>query len=422
MIEFLATGIAVLLAVPGFVLLAEVVMAGVPGVPDGSGHAGEAGRSLAQAPGADGADRAGNRDAGRDVPAPRFAVLIPAHNEAGGIAATLGEVIAQLGPRDRAVVVADNCSDKTADIARAAGAIVLERSDSERRGKGYALDHGVRHLEAADPPDVLIIVDADCLLSRHTLDRLARHCQAIGRPVQGRYLMRYPQSARTVGARIAEFAFVVKNWVRPLGLARMDLPCPLLGAGMAFPWAVIRDAQLASGNIVEDMRLGSDLAAAGQGARFLEAASVYSTFPMAAEGQQSQRRRWEHGHLQTLIGEVPRLLARGIRERRFETFAYGLDLAVPPLALLLMVQTLAFGLAALAALLGAGSAPLVVCTAGMAALAVAVLLAWRRFARDVLPLADLLAAPLYMLRKLPVYFRFISARQTAWVRSRRDHE
>lgn len=400
---------AALLAVPSLVLLVEVLMAGRPGNR------------------ADDREPAGTHTAtpAPDEPVhahrPRLAVLIPAHNEAGGIAATLADVCAQTGAADRVIVVADNCTDETAAIARAAGAVVLERRDRERRGKGYALDFGVRFLEA-DPPDVLVIVDADCVLARHTLPRLAQHCRATGRPVQARYLMRYPQSARTVGARMAEFAFVLKNWVRPLGLAQLNLACPLLGAGMAFPWAVIRDASLASGNIVEDMRLGSDLASAGQGARFLESASVYSTFPVAADGQQSQRRRWEHGHLQTLIGEVPKLVARGLRERRFEAIAYALDLAVPPLALLVMLQSVVFMLAAVVWLLGISVLPLVLAALGLAALGLAVLLGWHRFARDVLPPAQLLQAPLYVLGKLPIYFKFLSARQTAWVRSRRDHE
>ena len=71
-----------------------------------------------------------------------LAVLVPAHDEEEGIAATLAAVLAQLGPHDRLLVVADNCSDATAAVARAAGAEVVERS-SDLRGKGYALAHGI---------------------------------------------------------------------------------------------------------------------------------------------------------------------------------------------------------------------------------------------------------------------------------------
>src|SRR5205085_6347229 len=83
---------------------------------------------------------------------PRVAVLMPAHNEAAGIAASLATVTPQLVAGDRLLVVADNCVDDTAAVAAAAGAEVVQRRDTTRRGKGYALGFGLRHL-APDPPE-----------------------------------------------------------------------------------------------------------------------------------------------------------------------------------------------------------------------------------------------------------------------------
>src|SRR5580698_3636168 len=74
----------------------------------------------------------------------RLAVVMPAHDEESIIAAALRAVMPQLSSTDRVIVVADNCSDQTASIAAAEGAEVIVRSDSIRRGKGYALDFGVR--------------------------------------------------------------------------------------------------------------------------------------------------------------------------------------------------------------------------------------------------------------------------------------
>jgi cellulose synthase/poly-beta-1,6-N-acetylglucosamine synthase-like glycosyltransferase len=79
------------------------------------------------------------------VAAPRrpgadVAVLIPAHNESAGIEATLRCLQAQLRAGDRVLVVADNCDDDTAAVARDAGAEVIERIDAIHRGKGFALD------------------------------------------------------------------------------------------------------------------------------------------------------------------------------------------------------------------------------------------------------------------------------------------
>src|SRR5262249_28274109 len=146
----------------------------------------------------------------------------------------------QLAPGDRVLVVADNCADDTAAVAAAAGAEVVQRRDPMCRGKGYALDFGVRHL-AQDPPDVVIVVDADCAVAPGALARLASECSAGGRPVQALYLMHAPPGAG-LRTRIAAFAWIVKNKVRPLGGQRAGWPCLLMGTGMAFGWMQLAGA------------------------------------------------------------------------------------------------------------------------------------------------------------------------------------
>ena len=136
------------------------------------------------------------------------AVLMQAHDEAAGIAATIAPVLAQLSGADRLLVVADNCSDGTARIARAAGAKVVERHDELHRGKGYALDCGVKHL-AKSPPEAVVIVDADCIPAAGAIDRVARLSVMTGRPVQALYLMHSPPGA-PLKTRITEFAWVFK--------------------------------------------------------------------------------------------------------------------------------------------------------------------------------------------------------------------
>lgn len=391
-----ATLIALVVALPAFVVLIEVILARASPTPSTAATK----RSH------------------------RFAVLLPAHNEAAGIAATIRGIVSQLDLNTRAdqiVVIADNCNDQTAEVARAAGATVIERTNPALIGKGYALDYGVRFLEA-DPPEVVIVVDADCQLSSGALASLVSACVTTGRPIQARYLMRFPDDVGGPGARIAELALLVKNWVRPQGLERLELPCPLLGSGMAFPWSIISKVELASGNIVEDMRLGSDLVAAGLGPRFLSEAQVFSTFPIALEGQESQRKRWEHGHLQTLLTQVPKLMIKGVLRADIAIIAYALDLAVPPLALLAMGLIAALMVSVSAWAFGMTILPVAVLLIAIAALTLAVLLAWDRFARDLVPLAVLRSVPAYALGKIPVYLKFILARQTTWVRSKRDSE
>jgi Glycosyltransferase like family 2 len=232
------------------------------------------------------------------------AVLIPAHNEAAGIAATLRCLQSQLRSGDRVLVVADNCSDDTAALARQAGAEVIERSDAVARGKGFALDFGVRHLSAR-PPAMVLIVDADCLLDAGALETLSGLCGSSGRPVQALYEMNAPAGAG-LRARVSAFAWRVRNRVRPLGWWVVGAPCQLMGTGMMFPWALLRDAPLASGHIAEDVQLGADLALRGKPPLFAPQARVTSTFPEGDAAAASQRRRWEHGNLALMFAHGPR--------------------------------------------------------------------------------------------------------------------
>jgi glycosyltransferase involved in cell wall biosynthesis len=191
--------------------------------------------------------------------------LVPAHNEEASLGRTLPGLLAQLGGADRLVVIADNCEDRTAEVARRCGAAVVERRDPVRCGKGFALHFGVRILNA-DPPEVVVFVDADCKAEAGAIDHLVREAGAGQCPAQAAYVMSPPPHP-ALGDRVSRFAFLYKNVVRPSGLASFGLPCLLTGTGMAMPWAVVRDAPLASGNIVEDMQLGLDLAVAGHSSR-----------------------------------------------------------------------------------------------------------------------------------------------------------
>jgi cellulose synthase/poly-beta-1,6-N-acetylglucosamine synthase-like glycosyltransferase len=356
-----------------------------------------------------------------DGPRPWAAVLIPAHNEAAGIAATVQAVRAQLQPGDRVLVVADNCSDTTAAVARAAGAEVSERFDTEQRGKGYALDHGVRQL-AADPPQVLLILDADCRLHDGALDTLVRAVGRHGRPAQALYLMDTPPADAGLRMRFGTFAWRVKNRLRPAGYARWGGPCHLMGTGMAFPWPVIEAAPLATGHLAEDMELGIQLALRGQAARFEPGALVTSRFPDTEGSARQQRTRWEHGHLSVLLQHGPRLLAQGLGAGRPEAVALALDLMIPPLALLaLAIGALVVVGAGVWALLGS-AVPFGLAVLAGAALVAAVAIAWSAVGRDCLRPGELLRAPLYLLWKLPLYAAFVFRRQRGWVRAKRDGE
>ena len=346
-----------------------------------------------------------------------LAVLVPAHNEEAVIGATLDSLKAAMTDHARIVVIADNCTDRTADIVREHGADVLEREDAVNRGKGFALAAGLASI-GSDPPQIVVIVDADCEVSANTLTDLARAAQNTGRPVQGVYLLRAPDT-HDPKAVISAFAFMIKNQARPRGMDLLSLPIPLTGSGMAFPYSLIKQANLATCNIVEYLALGLELVEQGHDPVLCDAARITGSLPDAGDAAVTQRTRWEHGYLSTLLSTTPRLFVKGVFKMKPSLIAAAVDLVIPPLSLLV--------LGALAALVAAsvigwwitafGPAALI---AGSLALAGLILICcWVVYARKWLPLGAALAIPGYILWKLPIYMKFLSGRAKRWVRTDR---
>jgi cellulose synthase/poly-beta-1,6-N-acetylglucosamine synthase-like glycosyltransferase len=352
-------------------------------------------------------------------PSPRTIVLVPAHNEQAVIEATLASLRGELDEHTSLLVVADNCEDDTPERAERAGARVVRRVDPTRRGKGYAIEFGLNELAKA-PPDIVVIVDADCRVEPGSIGMLARRAHTTGRPVQAEYLILPPRlDPRTA---INALAFLIKNRVRPLGLSRLGLPCQLTGSGMAFPWAVIRKAPPMGAYLVEDMLMGLELARLGSAPLFCPDARIRSELPMREQAQQGQRRRWEHGHLATLIDQGPKLILEGLRRGNMDLLALGLDVLVPPLTLFLIGLCAMLGLNVLLSLgFGMGSGPLLLSAAAVIAVGASVMIAWLTQGRELVPLRYALMVPGYVLWKLPVYIAFAARRkQATWEQTERS--
>jgi cellulose synthase/poly-beta-1,6-N-acetylglucosamine synthase-like glycosyltransferase len=192
---------------------------------------------------------------------------------------------------------------------------------------------------------------------------------------------------------------------------------------MAFTWLRISTAKLASGEIVEDLKLGLDLARAGAPPLFCADALVTSDFPNSSDGIQGQRTRWEHGHLRLLVTEVPRLLASSVsRQGNVNLLALALDLSVPPLALLSLLVTAVWCAGAILYVYTKAALPLRIASADIVLLVLAVFMSWHRYGRQAITLGKLALAAFYALWKIPLYTRFLFARQVSWVRSKRNDE
>ncbi len=349
-----------------------------------------------------------------DKSRPSVAILMPAHNESLVIAQSIETIRPHLNPQDKFVVIADNCTDDTASIASTLGATVLERFNQKERGKGYALDFGLQYLKK-DPPDVVIVVDADCMIQQSAIDLLANACVQHKRPMQALYLME-SQPSPSLKERVAAFAWVVKNKVRPLGFKVLKLPCQLMGTGMAFLWTDINKVNLASGHIVEDMKLGADLARMNKAPLFLHEAVVTSIFPPSDVAANTQRARWEHGHLSVILSESPKLLYEAVKNKNLQMFGLACDLLVPPLAMLTLLCLVLF----IFSIFLTNKLTIILSISLLGGLLIAVFIAWVKFGRHIISFKQLCYAPIYALVKIPLYIKFFLNRQVEWVRSKRD--
>jgi len=338
-------------------------------------------------------------------------VIVPAHDEEAGIAATVAGIRAS-APDARLIVIADNCGDATAPAARAAGAEVITRHDPDRHGKGFALAFARDRL-AADPPDVVVIIDADCSVESDGIARLAATAQTSGGPVQSAYLMRpRPDLGTMVG--LSGFAFLVRNLVRQRGLARLGAPALLTGSGMAFRWDIFAAAPLATAELTEDLAIGIALSRSGLPPVFLSDVTTWSD-PARRSATRIQRTRWEQGFLRTTIAQAPSLLASG----RCSLTWLGLHLLVPPLAVLVLIDGAALALLGLLANSGATTLPFCLLLGLLPPLLLLLGLTWLRFGRAQISAVQLLLIPFYIAWKLPIYVGALFRPERLWIRTDR---
>ena len=269
------------------------------------------------------------------APPGTFIVLVPAHDEEQTLPTLLHSIDRAEG-RDavRVVVVADNCSDATAQVARRHGAAVLERKQPDRPGKGPALAWALGELGALDAP--VVMVDADCEVSPNLFAALAAHARAGARVAQVEYVVANAEESSAAALRAAAFSLV--NGVRPAGRGALGLSAGLLGTGMMFTPDVLRRVPWSDFGLAEDAEYGLRLAAAGERVVFVGEARVSSPMPLTADAARSQEMRWEAGKVAAARTWTPRLLATATRRRDARLAATALEVLVPPQAILALAH------------------------------------------------------------------------------------
>ena len=328
-------------------------------------------------------------------------IIVPAHDEEVILAATLERLKEAAQAKARVLLVADNCTDQTAQIGQALGVEVIERFDRERRGKGYALDFARRYLQD-QPPAIVLVVDADCSIDAPSIELLIDSCASLQRPCQATNLQRASPTA-SPAVQLSTFAFFIKNVVRERAVTRLAGRAHLLGTGMAFPWHIFAGAELATNNIVEDLKLGRELAEIGYPPIFIEEAAVWSSAETDSNTI-AQRQRWEGGYLQTAMHAGPRMLAKALINADIRHVWAAIDLMIPPFALLILLDVIALLVVAVFGWLGSAHLwPLFTLTGALALALFALGLAWANGGSKFVSLKSLGRAPLYVVWKLPMY-------------------
>lgn len=276
------------------------------------------------------------RDVTRPVHSSRFAVCVPAHNEEGTLETTLRNLLTLDYPKSSfdVFVIADNCTDRTAEVGRNLGAEVLERTDPVRRGKGYALRWCFDQLLRRNPGyDAVVVVDADSTLSRNFLTLMDNYLAGGARVIQSSDMVDpHPDSWSVEVTRIG---FTLYNFVRPLGRTVLGCSAGLRGNGMCFSTSVLSSIPWDAYSINEDLEYGLQLLLKGVAVAFAPEARVLATMPRDPRNAQSQRARWERGRYEIVRKYSWSLLSASIRRGSFRLFDAFVDLVTPPIVNLL---------------------------------------------------------------------------------------
>jgi len=261
----------------------------------------------------------------------RFAVVVPAHDEEESIVRTVSSLLEMDYPRPLfdVVVVADNCTDLTASVARSLGAIVYERSEPDLRGKGYALRWVFDRLTVgASAYDAVVVIDADTIASRNFLTVMNHYLENGSQVVQCSD-MAEPQPESWI-SEVIRFGFTLYNFARPMGKKVLRCSAGLKGNGMCFSRQLLQRHQWSSFSLNEDLEYGLHLLLDGIVVAFAPEAQVQAMMPAATKDAESQRSRWERGRFPVMRGYTPRLLAAAFRQRSLAPADALLELYVPP--------------------------------------------------------------------------------------------
>lgn len=355
---------------------------------------------------------------GKDM-LPSIAVLIPAHNEEKQILAVISSILdTDYQGKYQTFVIADNCHDRTAAIARESGATVFERTDPVNPGKGQAINWA---LTTQSPLlaefSIIAFVDADTEVDPNFLPAIA---DSLGRDdidvVQGFHSVSNAEDNWRTSFTYLGFAGI--NHIRPSGQYVLGGSAGIKGNGMAFKTPTLLEMGWPARSIVEDLEISLMLLLSGKSVAYNGNAIVRSEMPQTAEQAETQRERWEGGRYQIIREYTPQLLAAYRNSGRWKYLDAWLDLALPPFTLMVLVVLLS---TACGWLLSTDLA----LTSGMLGIAAIAFYCASALIQTNAPAKvwkNLMAAPLFLLWKIPLSLKLLGNKQKQWNRTTRNRE
>jgi cellulose synthase/poly-beta-1,6-N-acetylglucosamine synthase-like glycosyltransferase len=349
----------------------------------------------------------------------RFDVFVPAHNEEAGIARTVANLRRLDWPADcvRVIVIADNCSDATSRIATAAGARVYERTNLEKRGKGYALAYAFERSASEAWSDAVVVIDADAEASANLLEAFAVRIENGAYAVQAHYGVLNPLASwRTRLITIAKAAFHI---VRSRARERAGVSCGIRGNGWCVTHSLLERVPYRAFSLTEDVEYGIELGLAGYRVQYADEAHSNADMVSGEQIARKQRQRWEHGRFQLIRAKTLPLLEAACRQRSAVCFDLALDLLVLPLSYVTLNVLALLVLATLATWWQPPLRPwLWLGGACAASLVLYVLRGWQLSGTGARGLFDLARAPGFIVWKILLMLR----RRTSdeWVRTDRE--
>jgi cellulose synthase/poly-beta-1,6-N-acetylglucosamine synthase-like glycosyltransferase len=273
------------------------------------------------------------------APQKSFAVLVAAHNEEEVVGALM-ENLKQLNyPQELydVFVICDNCTDHTAAIVREHGMNACVRTNTNLRGKGYAIEWMLKELWALPRQyDAVVMFDADNLAHTEFLTEMNNDLCSGGRVIQGYIDTKNPEDSWITAAYGVSYWYINRLW--QLSRHNLKMANFLGGTGMCFETNLLKEMGWGATSLVEDLEFTMRSASKGVYPRFNYDAKVFDEKPLTFKASSRQRLRWMQGHFTVARRYFFPLLWQSIKERsltKFDLALYGANVYIVLLTFLM---------------------------------------------------------------------------------------